>query len=111
MDFVSSNEDVATVDANGNVTLFTAGTVTITAKLHSNQNIAASVTLTVMEAQKERYDFDLRGLFDAKKYSYTGDKAPAAITDPSVGSASRVKLNRWDGHVPAWHSAGWNPTR
>ena len=93
VDFVSSNEDVATVDANGNVTLLAAGKTTITAKLHANQNIAASVTLTVMEAQKERYDFDLRGLFDAKKYSYTGDKAPAAITDPSVGSASRVKLN------------------
>lgn len=50
VDFVSSNEDVATVDANGNVTLLAAGTVTITAKLHANQNIAASVTLTVMEA-------------------------------------------------------------
>ena len=93
VDFQSSNEKIATVDANGNVTLLAAGEVTITAKLHSNQSITASVTLTVTEAQKARYDFDLRGLFDAKKYSYTGQTAPAAITDPSVGSAPRVKLN------------------
>ncbi len=51
VDFKSSDEKVATVDANGNVTLLAAGEVTITAKLHSNQNITASVTLTVTEPQ------------------------------------------------------------
>ena len=86
VDFTSDNTDVATVDANGNVTLLAKGEATITVALHSNPAITSDVTLTVKEATQSSYEFDLLGLFQKGKYSYTGDadKAPKEITDNSV---------------------------
>ena len=86
VDFKSSNTDVATVDANGVVTLHAAGMATITAELRSNKTITGTVTLTVMEAAQSSYEFGLLKLFQNGKYTYTGDtdKAPGEITDNSV---------------------------
>ncbi len=45
--FVSSNEAVATVNANGRVSFVGAGTVTITVKCVADESITASLTITV----------------------------------------------------------------
>lgn len=103
VDFTSSNEDVATVDANGVVTLHAAGMATITAELHSNRTITGTVTLTVKEAEQRSYEFGLLDLFKKGKYTYTGDanQAPKEIEDHTneipVYGKSRVKL--YDGTV------------
>ena len=58
--YSSSNEDVATVDNNGNVTLLAAGTTTITAAISDNEtykDASVSYTLTVTDPYKGILDF------------------------------------------------------
>ena len=51
----SSNENVATVDENGQVTAKSAGTVSITAVLSQSASVTTSVELSVEEAQTQPY--------------------------------------------------------
>lgn len=50
----SSDETVATVDAQGNITALKAGTATITAASKADQNVKATCTVTVTEAVDTR---------------------------------------------------------
>ena len=64
--YSSSNTDVATVDANGNVSLVAAGTTTITAEISGSEtyyDATASYRLTVEEALPEGIVIDFKETF------------------------------------------------
>ena len=59
--WTSSNENIATVDANGLIETLEMGTVTITATTTDGSNIAISYVINVTEAQQSGNSLDVNG--------------------------------------------------
>lgn len=81
----SSNDKVASVDADGNVTALTAGTATITVTSNKNKKITASVTIIVTASTQYRtVTFDANGgMATATKQQVEDGKTVTKPTDPT----------------------------
>ncbi len=100
----SSNPGVATVDANGQVTIGTAGTTTITATSAEDDTYyagTASYTLTV----KEQKTYEEGVLFDETFNSLEGTGGRDGSFSGNVGSGSMDKAN-FDEENWTWTSTG-----
>lgn len=100
----SSNPGVATVDANGQVTIGTAGTTTITATSAEDDTYyagTASYTLTV----KEQKTYEEGVLFDETFNSLEGTGGRDGSFSGSIGSGSMATAN-FDEENWTWTSTG-----
>jgi len=87
VNWTSSDEKVATVDSNGEVTAVAAGNATITATSESDGDVSADYALTVNKAAAKpatRYSGTTSSAGAATTPSYTAPSAPSASTPTYV---------------------------
>ena len=82
--FASANEEVATVDANGVITVVGAGTTTITATI---DDVTASVTVSAVKVAFEQANYSL-ALNVEQQLALTFEPASAAVENVTYGSSA-----------------------
>ena len=82
--FASANEEVATVDINGVITVVGAGTTTITATI---DDVTASVTVSAVKVAFEQANYSL-ALNVGQQLALTFEPASAAVENVTYGSSA-----------------------
>ena len=112
--WTSSNTDVATVDANGNIAYVAAGTATITASYTGDgstycaEEVSVSQEITVEAAPVEYtyYYYNKNGWSPVKAYIWNNESGNTELT----GSWSGTDMTAVDGHT-GWYSITFSSSK